>query len=196
MARKRSRVLLWALAAGAAAPAFAHESTGGANGFLAGLLHPVSGLDHLLAMVSVGIWGAFLGRPLIWQLPVAFPLVMVLGGVLGIVGVSLPAVELGIALSVIVLGLAIALRWNAPMGVAVAIIAVFAVFHGHAHGAELPHAAAPHWYAAGFVLVTGLLHLAGIAVGLLTRLRGGALALRVCGVAIALTGGWILAGLA
>lgn len=195
MIRTLSWGLLLALAAGAD-PALAHESTGVANGFLAGVLHPVSGLDHLLAMVSVGIWGAFLGRPLIWQLPVAFPLVMVVGGVLGIVGVPVPQVELGIALSVVVLGIAVALRWHAPTVVAVAIVALFAIFHGHAHGTELPRAAAPHWYAAGFVLATGLLHLAGIALGTLTRVRGGVWLLRAGGAAIALVGGWILAGLA
>jgi urease accessory protein len=194
MTRKLAWSLLLTLAA-AANPALAHESTGVANGFVAGLLHPVSGLDHLLAMVSVGIWGAFLGRPLIWQLPVAFPLVMVIGGVLGILGIALPQVELGIALSVVVLGLAIALRWRAPFVAALAIVAVFAVFHGYAHGTELPRAAAPHWYAAGFVIATGLLHLAGIALGSLTRVRGGVLLLRAGGAAIALAGGWILAGL-
>ncbi len=178
----------------AAMPASAHEGHGAADGFLAGVLHPVSGLDHLLAMVAVGIWGAFLGRPLIWQLPVAFPLVMVIGGVLGIVGVAMPFVEAGIALSVVVLGAAIALRWSAPAVVAVAIIAVFAIFHGHAHGTELPQAVAPQSYAAGFVLATGLLHLAGIALGLLVGVRGGLPLLRGAGALIASVGGWILLG--
>src|SRR6186713_604314 len=129
-----------------ACPAFAHSGEGVAGGFAAGFLHPLSGLDHLLAMVAVGIWGAFLGRPLVWVLPVAFPLVMVVGGVLGIAGVPLPHVEVGIAASVIVLGLAIATAWRAPVGLAVAIVAIFAIFHGHAHGTELPSAASPEAY--------------------------------------------------
>lgn len=178
----------------AASPAWAHEAHGLANGFIAGLLHPVTGLDHLLAMVAVGIWGAFLGRPLIWQLPVAFPLVMVLGGVLGIAGVEVPYVEAGIALSVVVLGTVIALRWSAPAALAVTIIAVFAIFHGYAHGTELPQAAAPQSYAAGFVICTGMLHLAGIALGLLIGVRGGVALLRGTGATIALAGGWILLG--
>jgi urease accessory protein len=143
----------------------------------------------------VGIWGAFLGRPLVWMLPVAFPLVMVVGGVLGIAGVPLPHVEMGIAASVIVLGLAIAAAWRAPVWIAVGIVAVFAIFHGHAHGTELPTAAAPEAYAAGFVISTGLIHLAGIAVGLIGKLPHGATALRAAGAAIGATGVWILAGM-
>lgn len=192
---RRSAFLLSLLLLGlGVGPVHAHDGHGMAGGFLAGLLHPVTGLDHLLAMVAVGIWGAFLGRPLIWQLPVAFPLVMLIGGVLGISGASLPFVEAGIALSVVVLGVAIALRWSAPTGVAVAIIAVFAIFHGHAHGTELPQAAAPQGYAAGFLLATGLLHLAGIALGRLVGVRGGTRLLRGAGAAIALAGGGILLG--
>jgi urease accessory protein len=176
-------------------PAFAHSGAGVAGGFAAGFMHPLSGLDHMLAMAAVGIWGAFLGRPLVWMLPVAFPLVMVVGGVLGIAGVPLPHVEMGIAASVIVLGLAIAAAWRAPVWIAVGIVAVFAIFHGHAHGTELPTAAAPEAYAAGFVISTGLIHLAGIAVGLIGKLPHGAVALRAAGAAIGATGVWILAGM-
>lgn len=175
-----------------ACPALAHTGEGVAGGLLAGLRHPVTGLDHLLAMVAVGIWGAFLGRPLIWALPVAFPLMMVVGGVAGIVGIPVPYIEPGIALSVIVLGLAIAAAWRAAVPVAVGVVAVFALFHGYAHGTELPHAASPAAYATGFVVATGSLHLAGIAIGLLARFEHGTLALRVCGAAIAIIGGWIL----
>jgi urease accessory protein len=178
----------------AAAPASAHTDQGVAGGLVSGFMHPVSGLDHLLAMASVGIWGAFLRRPLIWTLPVAFPLVMVVGGVLGILKVSLPFVEIGIASSVIALGTAIALAWRAPVAIAVAIIAVFALFHGYAHGAELPTAVAPEAYATGFVLSTGLIHVAGIAVGLLLSLRGGEILLRAAGGLIALAGTYIMAG--
>lgn len=190
----RRALLLFALGM-IALPASAHTGEGFAGGFAAGFMHPLSGLDHLLAMAAVGIWGAFLGRPLIWMLPVAFPLVMVVGGVLGIAGIPLPHVEMGIAASVIVLGLAIAAAWRAPVWLAVAIVAVFAIFHGHAHGTELPTAAAPEAYAAGFVISTGLIHLAGIAIGLLGKLPHGSRILRTTGGAIMVTGVWILAGM-
>ena len=177
-----------------AAVAQAHTGDAQADGFIAGVLHPLTGFDHLLAMVAVGIWGATLGMPLLWVLPVAFPLMMVVGGVLGIFGVPLPFVESGIAVSVIVLGLAIAMAWRAPMAVAVAIVAAFGVFHGHAHGAELPTAASPAAYVAGFVVCTGALHLLGIAIGALKALPKGAQVLRVGGGLIALAGVWILIG--
>ena len=178
----------------AAATAQAHSDQATTGGLLAGYLHPLTGLDHLLAMVAVGIWGATLGRPLIWALPVAFPLLMVVGGVLGIAGVPLPAVETGVALSVVVLGLAILAAWPAPVAVAVAvaIVAVFGVLHGHAHGTELPGSAAPAAYAVGFVISTGLLHLAGIAIGALRSLPAGPVALRAAGGLIAAVGVWIL----
>jgi urease accessory protein len=178
--------------------AAAHNGAGVAGGFAAGLLHPISGANHLLAMVAVGIWGAFLGVPLLWVLPVAFPLMMVVGGILGIAGVALPSVEIGIALSVIVLGAAIAGAWRAPTPIAITIVAVFALFHGYAHGSELPRAAEPTAYATGFVITTGLLHIAGIAIGLLARLpkvarlgKGIAL-LRIGGVLIVAAGVWFL----
>jgi urease accessory protein len=189
-----SRLLALALTLGVATPALAHTGTGIAGGFAAGALHPVSGLDHLLAMVAVGIWGAFLRAPLIWALPVAFPLIMVVGGVLGIAGVALPGVEIGIALSVIVLGVAILCAWRAPRYVALAIVSVFAIFHGHAHGTELPSAAAPSAYAMGFVISTGLLHLSGVAIGTLDRVPKGSQVLRAIGAVIALLGVWILLG--
>jgi urease accessory protein len=115
--------IAWVLAAlglALAPAAWAHDGTGVAGGFIAGVMHPIGGIDHLLAMVAVGMWGAFLGAPLIWQLPVAFPLLMVVGGVLGIAGVVLPGVEAGIALSVAVLGAAIAAGWRAPRAIALA----------------------------------------------------------------------------
>lgn len=188
-----TRWLLAVLLMGAAAAAQAHTDEAG-GGFASGFLHPVGGVDHLLAMIAVGIWGATLGRPLIWALPVAFPLLMVLGGVLGIAGVPLPFVEAGIATSVVVLGLAILAAWRAPVGVALVIVGVFGLLHGYAHGMELPASAAPVAYTAGFVLSTGLLHLAGIAIGLLTGVPRGAQLLRVGGAAIAAVGVWILLG--
>lgn len=188
-----SLIVLTAIAA-TASPALAHSGAGVAGGFVSGFSHPLSGMDHMLAMVAVGIWGAFLGRPLIWILPVAFPLIMVVGGIAGILNIGLPFVETGIAASVISLGLAIALAWRAPAAAAVAIVSVFALFHGYAHGKELPEAAAPEAFAAGFVLATGLLHLAGIGIGLLAGVRGGDTILRLGGGAIALAGVWLIAG--
>ena len=177
------------------AAAQAHTDVGVAGGLLTGFMHPLSGLDHLLAMVAVGIWGATLGKPLVWALPVAFPMLMVVGGVLGIGNVPLPYVETGIAVSVVVLGLAIAAAWRAPIGMALAIVALFGVFHGFAHGKELPEAAAPAAYATGFVISTGLLHLAGIAIGLLKAVPRGMQILRASGGLIAAAGVWILAGM-
>ena len=178
-----------------AAAAQAHTEGGVVGGFLSGFMHPLSGIDHLLAMVAVGIWGATLGRPLVWALPVAFPMLMVAGGVLGISGVPLPQVETGIAVSVVVLGLSIAAAWRAPIAVALVIVAVFGVFHGFAHGVELPESAAPAAYAAGFVMSTGLLHLAGVAIGLIRQLPRGTQVLRTTGGLIAAAGAWILAGM-
>lgn len=178
------------LAASAAAHAHTEEVTAG--GFVSGLLHPVTGIDHLLAMVAVGIWGAVLGAPLLWALPIVFPLLMVGGGMLGIAGMPLPFVEGGIALSVLLLGLAILAAWRAPVAVAVALVAAFGVLHGHAHGTELPASASPAAYSTGFVLATGALHLAGIGLGELRRLPRGAAVIRAIGAAMAVAGSWML----
>jgi urease accessory protein len=189
---------LLALAAGSllfSTPAFAHTTPGEAQGFITGFLHPLSGLDHVLAMVAVGIWGAQLKRPAIWILPVAFPLVMSVGGLLGIRGVPLPGVEIGVAASAIVLGIVIAFELRPPLWIAGAIVSVFAIFHGHAHGTELPRAAAPLTYALGFVLATGLLHLCGILIGLVESRPAGAIVLRTAGAFIAVTGVFLLAGM-
>lgn len=194
--RSSSRNTLFGLLLlGCAAGANAHTGEGAIGGLISGFLHPITGFDHLLAMVAVGIWGATLGRPLVWALPVAFPLLMVVGGVLGITGVPLPYVESGIAVSVVVLGLAIAVAWRAPVAVALAIVAAFGVFHGYAHGKELPEAASPAGYVAGFVLSTGLLHLTGIALGMVKSLPKGTQMLRASGGLIAAAGVWILAGM-
>jgi urease accessory protein len=146
-------------------PAAAHTGTGLPGGLVSGFIHPFSGIDHLLAMVSVGLWGAFLGRPLIYVLPVVFPAMMVAGAIMGMFVVPLPPVEIGIALSVLVLGGCIALSVRAPVWAASLVVALFAVFHGYAHGKELPSAADPVSYSAGFVLATGLLHVSGICLG-------------------------------
>jgi len=193
-----SRIIAAAAAAAtlvllAAGPAFAHTEEGVAGGFVSGFLHPVFGIDHLVAMVAVGLWGAQLGRPAIWVLPIAFPAVMAVGGFLGVVGVPLPMVEVGVASSAIVLGLSIAFVMRPSLTIAGLIVAAFAVFHGHAHGMELPDAANPLAYGVGFVLATGLLHLTGIVIGLLVAYPAGARAVRVCGVVIAAIGFYFLA---
>ena len=175
-----------------AAPAVAHTGTGLAGGFGSGFLHPLSGFDHLLAMVSVGLWGAFLGRPLIVALPVIFPTVMAIGGVMGIAGVPMPPVEIGIAVSVLVLGAMIAGAVRAPVWLASLIVAVFAIFHGYAHGKELPSAADPVGYSAGFVLATGMLHVVGIGLGLINNRPGGAIVTRSMGGMVMVAGAWFL----
>lgn len=159
---------------------------GGTGGFLAGFEHPLTGLDHFLAMFSVGLWGAQIGGRSVWTLPVTFPLIMVVGGVLGIMGVPLPGVEIGIALSILVLGAAIAMSWKPAEWIVLSLISIFAICHGHAHGTELPNAVDPADFAVGFVVATGLIHVIGIGVGLvsqrfysgkLTRLLGGVVVL-------------------
>ena len=155
-------------------------------------MHPISGLDHVLAMVAVGIWGAQLGQPAIWVLPVTFPMVMALGGMLGLVGLPLPGVEVGIGLSALLLGCAVALERRPPLAVAGAIVAFFAVFHGHAHGAELPENENGLLYSIGFVAATGSLHALGIALGVVHRWASGRLALRVAGAGIGMAGVWFI----
>ena len=139
-------------------------------------------------MVSVGLWGAFLGRPLIVALPVIFPTVMVVGAGLAMAGVPAPPTEIGIALSVLLLGAAIAAAWRAPVWIACVIVGIFALFHGYAHGKELPSAADPIGYAAGFVLATGSLHVCGIGLGLINNRRGGMVVTRVMGGGVAAAG--------
>lgn len=179
---------LSALALVDATPAAAHGGTGLAGGIAAGFAHPFGGLDHMLAMVAVGLWGAFLGRPLVTALPMVFPAMMAVGGALGIAGMPLPPVEIGIAVSVLVLGGLIAGAVRLGVVAACLIVAVFAVFHGYAHGLELPSAADPLGYSLGFVVATGLLHLAGIALGLVDRWPRGRLAMRAAGGLIAIAG--------
>lgn len=174
--------------------AWAHTGAGAIGGFISGFTHPLYGWDHVAAMVAVGILGAFLGRPAIWVLPVVFPLVMAVGGVFGILGLPMPGIEPGIALSSIVLGGLIVLAVRPPLWVAAVLVAGFAIFHGYAHGAELPNAANPLAYSAGFVFSTGMLHLFGIAIGELIRWPWGKLAARAAGGIIALTGIGFLTG--
>lgn len=172
----------------AMAPARAHVQAGEAAGFFSGFRHPVSGLDHVLAMVSVGLWGAQLGAPAVWLLPVVFPMVMAFGGFLGLAGVPLPGVEIAIALSALLLGLAVAREARPPLPVAAALVGFFAIFHGHAHGTELPAGQSGLLYSIGFVVATGLLHLTGIAIGLVHRWTWGRIVLRLAGGAVAAAG--------
>lgn len=142
----------------------------------------------MAAMVAVGLWGAFLGTPALWLLPIIFPLVMALGGALGILGMHLPFVETGIAVSAIVLGLMVAFALKPPIWIAGVIVGSFAIFHGHAHGTELPAALNALAYSSGFVIATGLLHIAGILFGLLVAVPMGLILVRVGGVIISLIG--------
>lgn len=186
------RVLAAASIAAVACPASAHVEAGQAAGLLAGLAHPVSGLDHVAAMVAVGLWGAQLGAPAIWLLPVTFPIVMALGGVLGLLGVPLPGVEIGIAASAILLGAAVMTERRPPLYVAAALVGFFAVFHGHAHGTELPLGQSALLYSLGFVIATGCLHAIGIAIGSVHRWPTGRLALRIAGGGVGLAGVFFL----
>ncbi|MFM1769892.1 MAG: hypothetical protein RJA22_2421 [Verrucomicrobiota bacterium] len=177
------------------ASAQAHEATGTLGGLWSGFIHPLTGLDHMVAMVAVGLWGAFLGARAVWLLPVVFPMVMAVGGAAGVLGLPLPAVETGIALSGLLLGLLVAFAAKPPLWVAAVVVGVFGFFHGHAHGTELPGSANPLAYALGFVVSTGLLHLAGIGFGLLARWPWGRVAVRAGGGAIAAIGAAFLLGL-
>jgi len=181
-------LLVWPVAV------LAHIQSGEAGGFVSGLSHPVSGLDHVLAMVAVGLWGAILGPPAIWMLPVAFPMMMAFGGMLGLVGLPLPGVEAGIAVSAIVLGAMVMGEVRPPLWLAVLIVAFFAVFHGHAHGTELQPGQNAMLYSLGFVIATGLLHAAGIAIGLIQRWDAGRKLLRVAGAGVMVSGFWFLWG--
>jgi urease accessory protein len=172
----------------AATPAWAHVQQGQASGFLTGMKHPISGLDHVLAMISVGLWGAQLGPPALWLLPVTFPMVMAVGGFLGLVGIPLPGVEVGIALSAVLLGLMVARQARPPLWVAATLVGFFAIFHGHAHGTELPEGQSGLLYSIGFVVATGCLHGVGIGVSLVHRWTWGRVALRFAGAAVAVAG--------
>jgi len=168
----------------------------GGGGFASGFTHPLLGPDHVIAMVAVGLWGVFLGAPAIWVLPIVFPLVMALGGAFGMIGVPIRGVEVGIAMSAVILGMCVTLALKPPLWMAAIVVGVFAIFHGYAHGAEMPIASDAASYALGFVIATGLLHLCGIAFGSLARWPVGKLAVRAAGLLIAVAGGFYLSGLA
>jgi urease accessory protein len=171
--------------------AHAHVGFGEANGFMHGAGHPLTGIDHLCAMIAVGLWAAQTGGRAIWAVPLAFVSVMLLGGASGMTGVQLPFAETGIAVSVLMLGVFIAAAVRLPLPASILIAGLFALCHGYAHGAEMPATASALGYAGGFALTTALLHVAGIALGVgmekiaslkFVRFAGGAIAL--CGIGL------------
>lgn len=193
-----SRFALAVLIALVPSVAFAHTGVGDTVGFGHGFLHPITGIDHVLAMVMVGVFAWQLGGRALWLVPTTFVLVMAIGGALGVAGIGVPFVEAGIALSVIVLGAIVAFGVKAPVAVAMAVVGLFAVFHGHAHGSEMPENAAGLAYGIGFMLATALLHVAGIGIGFLIGWAGekrGPVVVRSAGAVAALAGIAILVGL-
>src|SRR6266436_2353994 len=189
-AARRSLVILFLFLYALAA--FAHKRGGEAIGFASGFEHPISGLDHILAMVAVGMWGAQLGAPAMWVLPVVFPMVMALGGMMGLMGIKLPGIELCIALSALALGFAVFREARPKLWIAAIIVGFFAIAHGHAHGTELPLGASGVLYSIGFVIATGLLHALGIGTGLIHRWPAGRIALRFAGAIVAMGGVFFL----
>jgi urease accessory protein len=182
---------------GASFPAFAHTGVDDTHGFMHGFLHPTSGLDHTLAMVAVGLFAVHLGGRALWLLPATFILIMTAGGILGMNGVGIPYVEVGIAASVIALGLMLALGATIPVGLAMGMVGFFAIFHGHAHGAEMPASASGLSYAIGFMLATAALHGIGMGAGLAIAAAGRQVSVRaaqISGSAIALAGVGLLVG--
>ena len=177
-----------------ASSAVAHD--GQTGGFLTGLSHPVSGLDHIAAMIAVGLWGSQLRKPAVWVLPVMFPTVMALGAFLALVGPGLPWVEIGIALSGVVLGAMVMMAATPPLAVSALFVSVFAILHGQAHGTELPANQNSLVYSVGFVVSTGLLHATGIAIGAVHHWRGGPVVVRALGGVILAGGLYFLWGAA
>jgi urease accessory protein len=177
-------IIVAATASGAAAHTFGAQGAGFAQGFA----HPLSGIDHLLAMVAVGLWAAQLGGRALWAVPAAFVGMMALGGIAGAVGAPLPMVELGIAGSLVVLGVLVALSSRLPVAVSAALVGLLALFHGHAHGTELPETASALAYGLGFIAATAALHGLGVAVGVTLRRDAARILVRIGGAGIAATG--------
>jgi len=178
--------------------AFAHTGVGDTSGFIHGFGHPISGLDHILAMVMVGVFAWQLGGRALWLVPMTFVVIMSIGGALGIAGIGVPFVEIGIALSLVVLGAIVALNVKAPIAAAMGLVGLFAIFHGHVHGAEIPEDAAGFAYATGFMIATALLHLAGITAGFLIGRAGehyGSVLVRMAGGFASVAGLGLLIGI-
>jgi urease accessory protein len=191
------RLILIAAALIASTAAQAHVGVGDANGFVHGFGHPLSGIDHILAMVAVGLFAAHLGGRALYLVPLSFVGMMIVGGALGMAGVHLPYVEVGIGLSVVVLGAAVAFGLNVPTAIAMALVGFFAIFHGHSHGTEMPETASGLEYGAGFILATAALHAIGVGVGLAIGMASearGKRILQTVGGAMAVAGVAILAG--
>lgn len=163
---KRAIIILAAVSVLTPVAALAHTGAGDTHGVVHGFMHPVTGLDHVLAMVAVGILAALLGGRAIWLVPASFVALAAAGGLLGVQGVPVPFVEFGISASVVLLGLAIALQARLPLGWTVGLVGLFGLYHGYAHGAEMPADASGFAYGAGFLAATAMLHIAGIGLGL------------------------------
>ncbi len=181
------------LAAFSASTAMAHTGHGPTAGFMAGFSHPLFGADHFLAMLAVGLWAGAIGARAVWLVPASFVAAMILGGVMGAQGLGLPAVELGITFSVIALGALVAFNPSLPLAMSMSIAAAFALFHGHAHGAEMPADASGFAYGAGFVLATAVLHATGLAAIAALKARLTPAALRITGGAVGVAGLALLA---
>ncbi|MFY8215907.1 MAG: HupE/UreJ family protein [Chthoniobacterales bacterium] len=173
---------------------FAHAGHGSSSGFLHGLTHPVGGLDHILAMVAVGVWAAMLGGRAVWLVPVTFTTVMAIGSVIGMSGFEFPAIEPAIGASVMILGLLIMVAAKVPVGVAAGIVGFFALFHGAAHGAEMPFSVSAVAYSLGFLGSTAALHLVGVGLGAGMERVSPAMVYRTAGAAVAIVGGLLLTG--
>ncbi|OGT10480.1 MAG: urease accessory protein [Gallionellales bacterium RIFCSPLOWO2_12_FULL_59_22] len=179
------------IAAGLSLPSFAYAHVGGfaeTGGFLHGLAHPTSGLDHVCAMLAVGLWAAQMGGRSVWAVPLTFVGVMALGGALPVLGIGMPFVETGIVLSVLLLGVLVAAAVRLPLWLSSGMAGLFALWHGHAHGAEMPELASGAGYALGFMLATALLHVIGIAFGLGMQRLARERAIHAAGAGIALCG--------
>ncbi len=183
--------------AGLLIPGLAHAHPGhmDMSGLASGLAHPLFGLDHLLAMLAVGLWGAQLGGSARWTLPLLFVVVMLAGGGLGMMGLGLPGVEQGIVASVVVLGLLLLAARRVPLAYSGILVGAFALFHGHAHGTEMPIHSSAALYALGFAAATAALHAAGLLMGSWLQQRDWPLVSRVAGAAIGLSGLGMVAGL-
>lgn len=184
--------------AGALLPCFAfahtgHAGIGEASGFMLGLTHPASGLDHVCAMLAVGLWAAQMGGRSVWAVPLTFVSVMALGGALPMLGIGVPFVEQGIVLSVLLLGLLIAVSVRLPLWLSSFIVGLFALWHGHAHGSATPALSSGIAYALGFMLATASLHAIGIAFGLGMQRLARERVVHVAGASIALCGVYLTA---
>src|SRR5438477_118381 len=176
------------LIVGSPSLAFAHPAGGAIRGFAGGLAHPFGGLDHLCAMIGIGLWAAQRGGRAIWLMPLAFLVVMALGGLLGMLAISIPFVETGIVASVLILGILIAAAVKMPLVFGSLLVGMFALFHGHAHGAEMPHPVSGVMYGVGFIAATAMLHVFGLGAGLIARQSRSECLLRYAGVALLLCG--------